>query len=613
MGPVAKCWSLGLGTLLLTVFTAPVLAAEPKSSAEGSDAAAASAAEPGGKGEAGSEGRDKDGEPSKGAKPRAGDDGAGGKPKAPGGDEAAAGAKSPAASGAAQAGAKGAAEDAKKDEDSGWLAGHRGNFAFGSYGRVIAATDGSGRPGRDADIVAHGSRLDYNNYVELELRREDYWAPVDASTKIVATLALANSIFHYSGDFDTSIAVRNMYVETQDLGAKGLNMWAGSRMLRGDDIYLLDFWPLDNLNTVGVGLRYGFCGESAPAQAKGSEGTADDGPDAKNAAAKQGEAATKSAATAAPPAAPPPPWCTAISGHVGLGQPNNPFYQQLVERPEPLNQFGQATVAILDRQRWIGSLRGEQIVRFGGDAGMKFVAYGEVHGVPAAQRETEQANVYEDVPGETGFVIGAQVGAFTGERDGFVNLFVRYAGGLAAYGEFAMPTGLSTDRTATGAHELLVALGGNYEIGPVALTLGAYVRSFRNANKLLDFEDVDEGIILFRPHLFVCKWAGVALEGSYQLQQRGVVTTGLDDPAHSLDTTPLTAHVGRIGVIPFISPAGQGAFKRPWIYLTYLATFRDAAARELYPVTDVFRMRSIDHYVGLGAEWWFSSSSYGGQ
>ncbi len=29
-------------------------------------------------------------------------------------------------------------------------------------------------------------------------------------------------------------------------------------MYRGDDIYLLDFWPLDNLNTLGGGLAYTF-------------------------------------------------------------------------------------------------------------------------------------------------------------------------------------------------------------------------------------------------------------------------------------------------------------------------------------------------------------------
>ena len=29
-------------------------------------------------------------------------------------------------------------------------------------------------------------------------------------------------------------------------------------MYRGDDVYLFDFWPLDNLNTVGGGAMYSF-------------------------------------------------------------------------------------------------------------------------------------------------------------------------------------------------------------------------------------------------------------------------------------------------------------------------------------------------------------------
>jgi len=33
-----------------------------------------------------------------------------------------------------------------------------------------------------------------------------------------------------------------------------LAVWAGARMYRGDDIYLLDFWPLDSLNTYGGGV-----------------------------------------------------------------------------------------------------------------------------------------------------------------------------------------------------------------------------------------------------------------------------------------------------------------------------------------------------------------------
>ena len=65
-------------------------------------------------------------------------------------------------------------------------------FAFGSYGRMIAASDLHGRPGRDANIVKHGSRLDEDNYVEAELRREDFWDLTQSATRAVITLANAS-------------------------------------------------------------------------------------------------------------------------------------------------------------------------------------------------------------------------------------------------------------------------------------------------------------------------------------------------------------------------------------------------------------------------------------
>jgi hypothetical protein len=86
--------------------------------------------------------------------------------------------------------------------------GHRGTFVFGSYGRVLVASDAAGRPARESDIVAYGSRVDADNYVELELRREDHWEATGIDTRIVSTLAIGNAIFHYDGVFDAQVAVR---------------------------------------------------------------------------------------------------------------------------------------------------------------------------------------------------------------------------------------------------------------------------------------------------------------------------------------------------------------------------------------------------------------------
>jgi maltoporin len=63
-------------------------------------------------------------------------------------------------------------------------------------------------------------------------------------------------------------------------------------------------------------------------------------------------------------------------------------------------------------------------------------------------------------------------------------------------------------------------------------------------------------------------------------------------------------------VIPYFSPAGRGSYKRPQFRLLYAITSRDAGARALYPAEDVFAQRKVEHFIGLGVEWWFNSSSY---
>ncbi len=442
-----------------------------------------------------------------------------------------------------------------------------GRFAFGSYGRVLAAGDTRGRPLRDGDIVAHGSRLDLPTYAELEMRREDHWS-TGIDTRLVATLAVGHPVFHYNADFDANIALRNLYIEARNVGLDGLDAWAGSRMLRGDDIYLLDYWPLDNLNTVGGGLTW----LHRPSQLRASI-------------------------------------------HLGVGRPDHPFYQQVLTRPAPLDQFGTAEVAVLDRQRWIGSARLEKIVRFGsGPAGMKFVAYGEGHALSAGQRETEQPQIYEAVHREQGFVIGAQVGGFSGRRDTHLNLFVRHASGLAAYDALAAPSGLGLELTTAGATESVLAISGNGEWGPIGVMAAAYLRRFRNASAALDFGDVDEAIVVLRPQVSFNEWLGVAVEGSLQAQIRGVLRPVFDGATASSPAAlePQSGQVARFAVIPFLSPSGRGSFARPLLYLLYHATSRDDGARALYPDDDPFARDSIEHVLGLGAEWWFNSSSYQG-
>jgi maltoporin len=434
---------------------------------------------------------------------------------------------------------------------------YRDGFHFGSYGRVVAGGDHRGRPGRNANIVAFGSRVDLSTYAELELRREDYWEATDSHTRIVATLAFAHPIFHYDARFDANMGIRNLYIEESGLGLERLKVWAGSRMYRGDDIYLLNFWPLDNLNTVGGGASYTFLDDLT------------------------------------------------IKLHTGINQPDHPFFLQTAQRPQPLGQVGDTTVRITDRQKYISSAKASNIFWVGkSGGGIKPVVYGEVHYTPKAQREiTDQQ--FEELPGDFGWLLGTQLGLFTGKRSTHLNLVFRYAGGLAAYGEFNAPWQLGPTRTSKGAREVLAAASGNYERGAFGLLFGSYWRLFRNASPSLDATDLGEGIVILRPTVWFGKIAGLSVEGSYQAQRRGVLLTQGDGSARAQ-----FGQVGRIGAIPFLTPAGRGNFARPHIQAFYMLTVRDDGARRLYPVHDVFSMRNVDHFIGIGAEWWFDSTSY---
>ncbi|HEU4405237.1 MAG TPA: carbohydrate porin [Polyangiaceae bacterium] len=434
--------------------------------------------------------------------------------------------------------------------------GHTGQFEFGSYGRATPALDGRGGPGRNADIVAFGTRLDEDNYAELEFRRADDWTtekdPTPITSRIVATLAVTDPLFHYTGKFDATLALRNLFIEEKGIGHPGLALWVGSRMYRGDDIYLLNWWPLDNLNTLGGGARLEL------------------------------------------------PSRTKLAVHAGVVRLDDPFQYQAVARPLPYNQLGATRVAIFDRPRVISSFRAEQIFPLEGTAGIKVVGYGELHHVAKGVREREPA-VYEQMPSDGGFVAGLQVGAFAGQRDTFVNLFFRYARGLAAYGDFTAPYELADDRTSSGAHEVRVAMSANWEGGPFTVLAGGYVRSFRTAAPNdLSFQNVDEAALVVRPHYYFTDKVGVFVEGTAETQQRAVLFEG--------QGRPVQGTMFRAGVAPFLSPAGKGSYRRPQIRAIYLFSVRDRDARSFYPADDPFARRSTEHFVGLSCEWWFNSS-----
>jgi maltoporin len=444
------------------------------------------------------------------------------------------------------------------------IPGDTGRFELGSYGRVVVASDGRGGTGRDANIVAHGDRIDESSYAELEVRREDKLTP-DISTKIVWTLGFFPPFFHFSGDATQAIAIRNLYAQAS---YDDLTLWVGSRMYRGDDIYLLDWWPLDNQNTVGGGAGYKLRGRTDE---------------------------------------------TSVALHVGMQRLDSTY--QVEQLPAPVPSIlaaqegpGSVNVTVLDRPRTVQSYKVTHLVKHANPEqkdGLKLVLYGETQEMSAGVYTDASANppVQTALPAEWGWLAGAEVAYWTGQRDTFVQLFVRHAEGIAAYDPLAVPLSFANDRTTRGSKETLVALGGNYEVGPLGLLVGGYLRSLRDGDPSPTTSNkYDEGVLALRPQLYLGERWGIALEGAFEARRYAVL-----DPATD---APLVASEWRAGVMPYFSPSGRGSYKRPQLRVIYALTARNAGARELYPTADVFSQRSVEHFIGLGAEWWFNSSSY---
>ena len=436
-----------------------------------------------------------------------------------------------------------------------------GRFEFGSYGRVNVGSDLRGGTGRDPNIVAHGSRLEAASYAELEFRREDTFSE-RLRTRIVTTLALFPPFFHFSGKVDNMIAVRQLYAQVAYDNAQ---VWVGSRMYRGDDIYLLNWWPLDNQNTVGGGA--------------GGKITKTD---------------------------------TFVAVHAGMQRLDNPYQYQTIPSPSPYG-VGAVDTTILDRPRMIQTFKLTQFLRDHGDVkffndekkGFKASLYGELHEIGSGNRRNTTVNADERLPADFGWLLGGQLTYYTGNRDTFVSAFVRHASGLAVYDPLSYPLTFNQQKKTTGASENLAALSMNYERGPFALLAAGYLRFVRDPGEsATSYEKYDEGIAVVRPQVFFHENLGLAVEGSFQQRRYAGAQLG------GTEGEPLTASLVRGSIMPFVSASGRGSFRKPTLGLLYTVTGRNSGARSLYAADDAFARRSAEHYLGFTVEWWFNQSSY---
>jgi maltoporin len=443
---------------------------------------------------------------------------------------------------------------------------------FGSYGRIVAGSDLRGGKPEKVLIVAHGPRVVEDSYLELEFAysfiRHERHQETYVIMRPVVTLAFDGTLFHDTGEFDAHPALRNAYLDATTGFGKA---WVGSRMYRGDDIYLFDYWPLDDQNIVGGGVEL-----TLPVNYRGSAVGNDETHDQ-----------------------------ISVAAAVGVNRLNHPFQFQTIEVPNPVQ--GATTVEQLNRQRIVASATAQYVVKpVWDDIGWKAKLHGEVHTLPSGSRKRDDGT-FEALPADHGFLVGAELGAF-GMSDNaafrrHLNLFARYAKGLAAFDELAAPTSFGPELKTTKASELTLGLSGNFDADWGNVMLGALSRRFIDAD--VSSNDPDDGweyAIAARPLArFAADWFAGA-DVSYQARfPKGLnpITLRAEDPA-----------VFQIAPMVVFSPMGPSAYDRPQIRLVYRAAHLNGAALDTYVPDDPRHRHEWVQFLGLQAEWWFNSSTY---
>jgi maltoporin len=431
-------------------------------------------------------------------------------------------------------------------------------FIFGSYGRVLAGSDLRGGKPEPVSVVAHGPRIVERSYLELDFQYR-HAVRSERSIRTVVTLAFDDTLFHDTGEFDARPALRNVFAE-MDLTSRA-TAWVGARMYRGDDIYLFDYWPLDDQNTVGAGVRYHVAGRDEH------------------------------------------PWV--VSAHVGWNRLRDEFQFQEIEVPDP--EQGATTVTQLDRQRTIASATFELPILAARpiDYNLHAKVHAEVQMLPAGTRRRESDGTFEDLPADTGFTVGLELKQFWwgGRGANFANLFGRYSKGLAAFDELAPPTSFGADLTTTRASELVLGASANVDLPMGSVMFGALARRFVDADR--NVQDTDDGweyAVAARPLARVWRELSAGADVSYQVRfPRGL------NPVSQMASDPAILQVAPMIVW---SPAGRSAYARPQIRAVYRAARLNDGARDLYAPDDPRHDHGWVHFLGVQAEWWFNSASY---
>jgi maltoporin len=132
--------------------------------------------------------------------------------------------------------------------------------------------------------------------------------------------------------------------------------------------------------------------------------------------------------------------------------------------------------------------------------------------------------------------------------------------------------------------------------------LGAYWRGWADADgEDVDFDDGNEWVAAVRPAVYPTRWLSVGVEASHQWVWR--------ESVHPRTGTQGAPQITKLSLLPAVQPH-RGTFARPQVRLQYTLSLLNEDARSWYSSRDSRSARPVQHFVGVGAEWWINSQSY---
>lgn len=414
----------------------------------------------------------------------------------------------------------------------------RSRFGLSSYGRVTVLVDEELDGAQPRSVIDFTPRLAKGSYQELHFFYRDVIAQLPIMVK--TTVAFQEDLFHLNGQFDADFALREAYVEVEP--TPDLALWMGARMYRGDDIYLFDFWPLDDQNTVGAGGALRFLESHR------------------------------------------------IQLHVGFNRiiDESAFQFQTIEVPRE-DSVGVREAVFLDRYRMTTSLT--YLLNVGS---LGFKLHSEVAYLPSGRRQVADERE-EKLPNELGFLIGGQLGYNFGPQS-FARLFVTYAKGLSAFDELGIPFGFDNDFSLEDAYYIRVAAGGAFDSDIGGLHWGAYWQMFEDADGFDDRDDREQVAFALRPLLYLGDYFRVGTE----LSMQWLWTDGVFDETGDEETAMITQLSFLVGLA-----AGKGPYARPALYVLGGINWANEGARLELKRRRLEEPSGRAGVVGIYAEWWF--------